>query len=135
MVESLIEMVKTIACLVAISLFEIILFFLMVFIATKESILSLSKSFFKTSLEALLFVIVIFLLLLFFIQKNEFKDITSVYIFFEQMYGFILFLALLFMSSMHYPAFAKEKYRYAFFGLSALFVFLLWGMSVIHYVL
>lgn len=116
---------QTIVTFTAISLVEFALFFTMVFIATRRSLSELFQSFYKTYLESLAFVTIILGILLFLKLKSGSGSLASTVVLFEQIYALMLFLTLVFTCSMHYPEFARNKYRHAFFGLLCLLIFLL----------
>ena len=106
---------------------EFLLFYFMVLVATREHVVDLFRSFYKVVMEALLIVFVL-MAALFFLKlrsKEGIEDFVTTVVQFEQVYALALFLALTLLCSIYYPAFAKDKYRYAFFSLVSLLLFLL----------
>ncbi len=116
---------QTVITFGVISLIEFALFYSMVLFATKQHVVELLKSFYKAFLEALLFVVIAMSLLLFLKIKVGFQDVSATLVLFEQMYALMLFLSLVLTCSMQYEAFAQNKYKYAFFGLICMLLFLL----------
>lgn len=125
MLEFAYSTVKTVMTFGFISVAQFMMFYLMVLFATRSNMVELVKSFYKAYVEALVFVLVAMVLLVFIKVKNGVADWGNTIILFEQMYSLMLFLSLVLTCSMHYPQFSGQKYKYAFFGLIFLLLFLL----------